>query len=424
MHRNIMERKTRNPKRWRFRSDSTEIEKIAVICGSAFFVAFGMGIKILGSVFYIREIFNASPSQIGFFNATWSCTYIISCLLLRLLYNRAIPTRAMMLSTFFMGAVLLGMVSIRIFALTFIFHGLFGIAEAVFWPSAMGWLSEGIEGAHLGRRMSVYNLSWSTGLIVGPLVAGVLSTVSPSLPLFVGSGVLFTVSALIIGAGAFMPQLKPSARVKTGQGDESRASDESTRLRYPAWIGLFTTYVVIGILFSVFPVYALEELGIGKGLIGFLLQLRALCSTMGFVALGRTEIWHFRPGQMIAGQFVQACAVLLMGFTSSPLLIALLIAVIGLSMSLSYFNSLFHAVSGSVDRAARMAIHEAVLSAGLIVGSLVGGVVYEHSSMTAVYVICAACILAGIAAQAVSSRGCYGKGRHGGKRVLEKYGTF
>jgi MFS family permease len=403
-----VQNKESEEKRGRFLRDSREIEKTAVICGSVFLVAFGMGIKILGSVFYIREIFSASPSQIGFFNATWSCTYILSCLLLRPLYNRAVPRSSMIVSSSFMGAALLGMVSIRAFALTFVFHGLYGIAEAVFWPTSMGWLSAGIEGARLGRRMSVFNLSWSTGLIVSPLVAGVLSTVSPSLPLSVGSGVLFTASVLICGAGAFIPHLRSHAKVKTGTKDESRASGANTKLRYPAWIGLFTTYVVIGILFSVFPVYALEELGVGKGLIGFLLQIRALCATIGFVVLGRTDTWHFRPGQMLAGQFVQACAVLLLSFSGSPLWIAVLIAFIGFAMSLSYFNSLFHAVSGSVDRAARMAIHEAVLSAGLIAGSSVGGVVYEHSSMTSVYVICAALLLAGIAAQAVSSSGCFG----------------
>jgi DHA1 family multidrug resistance protein-like MFS transporter/DHA1 family quinolone resistance protein-like MFS transporter len=175
-------------------------------------------------------------------------------------------------------------------------------------------------------------------------------------------------------------------------------------------VGLFATYAVIGILFSVFPVYALEELRMGKGLIGFFLQIRALCATLGFVALGRTDIWHFRPGQMLAGQFIQACAVALLIFTRSPLGIALLVAFIGFAMSFSYFNSLFHAVSGSVDRSARMAVHEAVLSAGMIAGSSVGGTVYEHFSMTAVFVICAALILAGIAAQAVTSRGCFGKG--------------
>jgi len=307
-----------------------------------------------------------------------------------------------------MGAALLGMVSLRAFALTFVFHGLYGVAEAVFWPSSMGWLSSGMEGARLGRRMSVFNLSWSTGLIVSFLAAGVLSGLSPSLPLLVGVFVMFTVSVLISGAGIVLPRLRARVRTRTGREGASHTADRSTKLRYPAWVGLFTTYAVIGILFSVFPVYALEELGMGKALIGFLLQIRALCATLGFVALGRTDIWDFKPGQMLAGQFVQACAVAFLIFARSPLWVAVFIAFIGFAMSFSYFNSLFHAVSGSVDRSARMAVHEAVLSAGMIAGSSVGGTVYEHFSMTAVFVICTTLILAGIAAQVLTSIGCFG----------------
>jgi uncharacterized membrane protein YeaQ/YmgE (transglycosylase-associated protein family) len=46
-----------------------------------------------------------------------------------------------------------------------------------------------------------------------------------------------------------------------------------------------------------------------------------------------------------------------------------------------------------------MAIHEALLASGLIVGSAVGGQLYQHFSMSAVSVFCAALIGAAIGTQ-------------------------
>jgi predicted MFS family arabinose efflux permease len=80
-------------------------------------------------------------------------------------------------------------------------------------------------------------------------------------------------------------------------------------------------------------------------------------------------------------------------------LLALSLALIGPLISLGFSYSFFHGASGASRRATRMAIHEALLASGLIAGSALGSQVYQHYSMTAVSVFCAALIGAVIAIQ-------------------------
>ena len=126
---------------------------------------------------------------------------------------------------------------------------------------------------------------------------------------------------------------------------------------------MFTTFVVIGVVISIFPVFARDELMLRKEVIGVLMQSRTFIATFVFILLGHT--------------------------------VFVLIALLGAFRSLSYNNSLFHGVSGSGNRAGRMAIHEALLAAGLIFGSALGGELYQRYSMTAVYGFCAAVVISG-----------------------------
>jgi hypothetical protein len=48
--------------------------KSSVIYPSAFLVATGISIVELGIIFYVTEVFNASPSQVGYFIALWCVT--------------------------------------------------------------------------------------------------------------------------------------------------------------------------------------------------------------------------------------------------------------------------------------------------------------------------------------------------------------
>lgn len=377
----------------------SSIGKSFIIFPSAFLTATALCMIELGIIFYIKEIFGATPSQIGYFTALWSFCYIIGCIFIRPLFNKVLPRYLLIGSSIFMCLFILMILYIKVFLYAFIYYDLYGLAMSFFWPPIMGWLSQDVEGTRLGKSMSFFNLTWSGGIIIGPLLAGILSAISPEIPLYVGSALFFLTGLIIAGGSIFLPRIRSDRGIDLSQEGETGRVDMSTVLRYPGWIGLFTTFVVIGMIINIFPVYARDELLLKKELIGLLMQSRTFIATFVFIFLSQTTFWHFRISPMIIGQIFLACLVVLMNFTSSPLVLAFLIAFIGALRALSYNSSIFHGVSGSINRTGRVAIHESLLAVGLIFGSSLGGLIYQKYSMTVVYFFCGAIVFFGVVMQ-------------------------
>jgi predicted MFS family arabinose efflux permease len=172
-------------------------------------------------------------------------------------------------------------------------------------------------------------------------------------------------------------------------------------LRYPAWVGLFAGYVVIGILISVFPLYAREVLELPESRIGTLLLIRTFTSTVEFLILGRVVFWHHRFSPMLAAQSGIVLILVLMILLQAFLSLAILLAALGLLFSLGYNSSIFHGTAGTRQATRRMGIHEAVLTAGLVAGSSIGGTVYEHAAMTGALGFAAAVVGTALLVQAL-----------------------
>lgn len=377
----------------------TGIGKSFIIFPSVFLVAAGITTIELGIIFYLKEIYGATPSHIGYFTALWSFWYIIGCIFIRPLFNKVLPRYLLIGSSFFMSFFVLSILFTKAFAFAFLYYDLYGIAMSFFWPPILGWLSQDIEGTRLGKSMGYFNLSWSAGLIIGPFLAGILSAISVEIPIYAGS-FLFLLTGFLIVVGSFLlPKIRSDRSIEVSREDGTFRKDTSTFLRFPGWIGMLTTFIIIGVVVNIFPVFARDELLLRKETIGLLMQSRAFIAAFVFVFLGHTTFWHFRISYMTLGQVCLAFIVFFMNFTSSPLILAALIAMIGALRAHSYNSSLFHGVSGSVTRTKRMAIHESLLAAGLILGSSLGGLIYQKYSMTAVYYFCAAVVMSGVLLQ-------------------------
>jgi len=381
------------------RSFYTGIGKTAVLFPSAFFTAVGMGVVSLGIIFYIREIFFATASQVGYFTALWSLCYIIGCIIIQPLFNRVLPRYLLIGASFLMFLCVSCILFTEKFLFAYLFYGLFGLATSFFWTPLMGWLSHDIEGVELGKIMSRFNFSWSAGIIISSPLAGVLSDIAPEIPIYSGGFLFLLTCFLITGASFKLSKIRSDTRTDPPKSARSQGIDKSTPLRFPAWVGIFMTWVAMGIILNIFPVFARDELDLSKGLIGILLQSRAVSATVGFILIGQWTFWHFKIVQMVIGQLFLAAIIFLMSFTSSPLLLTVLITFIGFINALSYSNSIFHGVSGSANRAGRMAIHESILSAGFICGSALGGLLYQYYGMNTVYFLCAAMALFGVLVQ-------------------------
>jgi MFS family permease len=162
---------------------------------------------------------------------------------------------------------------------------------------------------------------------------------------------------------------------------------------------MFASYVVSGMVATVFPLFAQEMLGATRGVVGTLVSSRTLLQSVGFLVLGAASFWHYRGRWLVFSQVYLVLLLSAMLFARSVAFYAVLFPLLGLGSALSYAGGLFHGIAGSSRRAARMAIHESTLNGGYIVGASVSGLLYQESSMRAVVIFCLGSSLAAILTQ-------------------------
>jgi predicted MFS family arabinose efflux permease len=273
-----------------------------------------------------------------------------------------------------------------------------GLAMSFFWPPLMGWLSAGVEGRALNRRLGRFNLMWSTGLLLGPFPSAALFELVNWLPFALAAGILVLVASVLL-------MLAPAPAVRSGHtetGEGARIAPTDARLtgfRYASWIGLFFGYAITGMFRFQLPAL-FRHLEIRDAIFGAVMALLTGAMAMGFVFLGRTEIWHYRPRLHGAVQLVMAVVVLSLAWAGQAAEIGLVVVVAGLCLGLIYSCSIFYSVTGSLGRTSSlMAVHEASLSSGVVFGCLIGGYATQYVSIRATYPLCAALLLVGLVIQ-------------------------
>jgi DHA1 family multidrug resistance protein-like MFS transporter/DHA1 family quinolone resistance protein-like MFS transporter len=368
------------------RALAAPISKTHVLLPAAFLVAFGLNILTFGIVFFMADTYGSPPGEIGSLMALWSLSYFAGCFLLRPLGRRLQPRFSMMLATAALALCLTALVLAGSKGLTFVFYALAGLSNSLFFPPLMTWLASGIDGRELNSALSRFSLSWSLGGVVSPYPAGFLVEHGPVYPLL-ACIVCLVVTFLVIGLASITVR---GMRVPTGpevNGLPIEPVDRSTPLRYPAWMGNFSVYVLMGIISAVFPLFARGELGFAESTIGLIFLSRAVLVTTGFVLFGRLTCWHFRRHYQFGLQLVFTVFTLGLFFVESGTAYFILLPLQGLFLAAFYSSSMFHGASGAVERQKRMAVHEGMLTAGLIIGSVAGGLLYQRYSMRTVFLL-------------------------------------
>ncbi|MDK1032514.1 MAG: MFS transporter [Planctomycetia bacterium] len=374
------------------------IGKTGLTCVAAFFVAIALGQVMLGLVFYTGKMFNATAIEIGALAGIWALSYALGCHFVRPRFNRFLPRHLIIMATSSALVFTLAMQFAPSLAWMFVLQGLNGVALSLFWPPLMGWLSSALEGKELGKAIARFNISWCLGNVVSPFICGWLSEVGVHLPLLAACGMYLLTIAFVTGGALALPRTRDEDIDNNNSNQRCDDPDQSTLLRYPAWVGLFTAYFTIGVVITIFPA-ARKDVGMSESTVGTLLLVRGLFNAAVFMFLGKTVFWHFRRAPMLFGQAIGVAALVGLALAHSTYAIGALLAAVGVSVALGYSNSIFHGASGSANRASRMAIHESILAAGLVVGPAVGGIVYKFFSLSAVYWVCAFVMLASLSIQ-------------------------
>ena len=369
------------PSRYRFHS---------ILFLASFLMSVSSGIVNYALIFYVRDLFGADKTAIGLISSSLTILYFAGIVGF-LSWKKPHPRFILWLATWAMALCIGVYLLVPQWTVTFLFHGLFGLAMALFWPRMMGWLSWGVEGKDLGRTMGRFNFSWASGGILAPYLGGLLVEADLRLP-FVVAMVLLTLTGLLMPLGAkLFSSMKDRQAPNVGtEGVVDSEVSGPTPLRYQARLAGINAYFLTGALLFIFPIFAKETLGFSESLVGSFLLVRMAAATLGFELWGRWTFWHFRFSPLVLATLALIGLTLLFLGGSQLWQFYLLFAVVGLIFSFLYSYALFHGVAGSVHRERSMTIHEGALNIGLLSGTILGGWVSETWSMATVFVLCAA----------------------------------
>lgn len=273
-----------------------------------------------------------------------------------------------------------------------------GAALALLWPAMQAWLAEFSGGSRhrLNRTISLFNVSWTAGIALGPLVGGLLSARWPYLLFLIPAAVTY----LSIGALYATP-----AGVKAGDTppalDTKVAPDKIRVFLFLAWIGNFASWYCRGTVGAMFPKLG-DALEFPHVTVGVLVFTLSAAQVLVFALARLSHRWHYHLRALIGAEVVGLVGMLLAGLTRSEYMFALAFVLSGVCAGVTYVSSLMYSLEGAVaSRGKRSGLHEAVLGSGTVIGPLLGGVLGQTLSLHAPFLACAGVFGLAIVAQLV-----------------------
>jgi MFS family permease len=242
--------------------------------------------------------------------------------------------------------------------------------------------------------MALFNVSWSFGFAVSPLVAGPLYDYDYRWPFVL----LFVVAALTIALLRSLPHEKEyfapaTEEVLVARADHDQASEAYlyagwcaalvgsvlatvTRNVYPKRIDELVAAGQLRVLFEAEPFELLTRAAATK--YSWLAFALALTAAISFLILGRTRRWQHNFQYLVGLQVAGAAAFWVLGNTRSLVIMTSCFIVTGALAGVSFFTGVYYSMVDPAHKHRRAAINEGAVGAGGFAGSMAFGYLAER----------------------------------------------
>lgn len=353
----------------------------------------GLAVQLMGNAL------GASPSMLGWLGTIGALAYAIGCIFTGALSDRLGRRLLTSASCVVCGLAWLTMTQADSPWQLLAILPFSGAGISLFWPPVQAWLSEITVGGRdrLNRNIGGFNIAWTIGLMVGPVVAGVAWEYGQ--PVF-GHTLPFLIAAAC--AAAMLVLLQTIPRAVPGGGEPAEHDVEvvrpharvASRFLHLAWTANFASWFGRGLNIVVFTELG-TRMGFSASTIGTTISMFLAGQLLMFLYLRKRSGWQYRLWPLLASLLVSAGAWVMAWFAHSPLVFGVAFAIAGIGSGVTYVSSLFYSLEGqAVSRGARAGIHEAVLGSGVFLGPLLAGQVMEHLGLRAPYLMTAGVFLA------------------------------
>jgi len=367
---------------------------LLLLCGAAFCMALAQNSWSVGLPFLVKGL-GGSDMQVSWCAALFMGVYCTLCVVGVRFVERLKARRLLLASSAILAVFFTGMTTL-VFSVTrgseapatvlalIVLSALHGLFLAAYWPPLMGWVSLGRQGAGLSRRLARFNISWSSGAVLGPFIGGYLiesswrAWVSIVYAFFIGAFLLILRTRPVPPAPAPTPAADPVADAAPTLHRPAASPATRSAFLWASRLGLMLSFVFIGIFRTHLPIVFKYELSYTESQFGTAVTLLALTNFAGFLILMRWNSWQHRAGLFLGAQgllalFFVGCLI------ARPVGAYYLVgALAGLACSFIYISHQFYASEATSNRSAAMAAHEALLGFGFMAGSMGAGWLSDH----------------------------------------------
>jgi len=360
---------------------------------------------ILGMPFYASR-FGASSLVIGSMAAASTLLYVIFSQIFGRLSDRVNRKRVPQIACICFSLLYFLMPFCRDLRQLAILFPFTGLTLSAFWPSLEAWIGERSDDRPLAKRVSIFNLFWTVGALLGFVTSGYIYDIHATAPFYFAS-----VSAL---CSAIAITIQPEPVNRSASRDQSERATDDRRLTikymYISWAANFVSWLTLGVIRYIFP-KLINELNMPPRLFGLLMLGWSCLQGLMFYILGATEKWRYKFGLLAGFQMLGCLGFLTIWTANSPRFWAVALMLFGIDTGMTYFSSIYYSLCGHADLGNKSGWHESILRSGEFIGSFTGGILANYISLKSPYLFCAAMIVGGLAFQSFILRVKSGDGR-------------
>ncbi len=278
-------------------------------------------------------------------------------------------------------------------------RALMGLGAPLFFAVAMTFVVNLFDASRRGSAMGLFQGIEFVGTIVGSTFSGYII----SLLDFRAS---FLLSAALVGAALAVLVVPPHVRI------QSKGHRSASALSLSSMKGVFRNRNLLivssatfaefvmssGVLFTIFPIYANEQLGLSLTSIGLLIGARSIGFVVAMLTMGATSDRIGRRPVLLFGLAATATLVIVMNFAASFAALAAVFFAVGISTGAIWIVSPVIAAEAvaTSQRGAAIGIYRTFFDLGSILGPITMSVVKETSGAAVCFYLASALLLANL----------------------------
>lgn len=279
-----------------------------------------------------------------------------------------------------------------------------GLASAVAWSAALGWLAGAVPENRRGTEIGYANAAATGGMVAGPILGGAVAGALGIRETFL---IVAAVSVLLAVWGAFQPDTRPVEHRERSMRPALRAA-VSEPLITVSLIVIVLVALVGGTLQVLIPLH-LGDAGVSQSTIGWLYAGGAVLGSVSIALTGRAGD---RIGRLPVAQIDCICLmaavlvlVLPLGSAAFATMLVLIAPILSVLYGVGYPMGADGADRAGLGHGLALGLVNLVWGVGAVVGPVAGGAVAGYAGDRAAYLLLAAlCVGAALVMRSGSLR--------------------